>query len=79
MKYLLEFFKKKLNFRLCEETLNFHFPHLHLLFHVTPPPPKKYEKETQAGVLNRPTAPSDYQVLSPSSDPSAAHVGPVAR
>lgn len=28
-------------------------------------------QQRQAGVLNRPRAPSDYQVLSPSSDPSA--------
>lgn len=42
-------------------------------------------EEKEHGMLNRPTGPSDYQVLnsyrsaqSPSSDPSAAHAGPAA-
>lgn len=42
--------------------------------------------EKKSGVLNKPTGPSDYQVLnrnqsapSPSSDPSGVHAGPAAR
>lgn len=37
-----------------------------------------HARDKLACVQNRPTAPGDYPVLSPSSDPSVALVGPAA-